>query len=444
MAKGSSLGANPAEAYRKQMQKRETKRNKEVRDKMREANVLYKDTAIMERKIEQFRGILRTRRMTAGEKEKLKSMEAELTEVTAKQKEAGIAPRKHNSDEKAVGFDPLAIATESKNALVQYASSEEENTDNDSTHQTARIGEAVLIEGDIFDTIKDRGSNGEGHGDSNSKSSRIDKAIDPNTLPPLPPGTPPLLSEDLDSGSIWPPLPSGPSPLFIQHNPHTSALSQQRSQTRGRGRGSGRSRGRAQRQHPYDRYPKGPNRHHISNTDAVRPPRSNNDGVVSPGAPYPIPTTVHNIAAYRPPQSQPRMPAGPVLAAEPQVRDLKKELTTLVPSAIARKSKQKERQRVLSAVPTAPMMVVNAAPDVDGEANGNGSGHTKSTSGNALGTMRQMDGVRFSTASKSNNQLRDTASSNAVSNNQKQAKDGDKNALDDEYQRFMDQVNRLQ
>ncbi|KAJ2790236.1 hypothetical protein H4R20_007045, partial [Coemansia guatemalensis] len=166
MAKGSSLGANPAEAYRKQMQKRDAKRNKEVRDKMREANVLYKDTTVMERKIEQFRGILRTRKMTAAENEKLKAMEAELKEVTAKQKEAGITPKKRNTDEKAVGFDPMAAATESKNALVQYASSEEESSDDDTTRQTARIGETIPIEGDIFDTNEDRDSDGEGHGDS--------------------------------------------------------------------------------------------------------------------------------------------------------------------------------------------------------------------------------------------------------------------------------------
>ncbi|KAJ1759696.1 hypothetical protein LPJ69_003675, partial [Coemansia sp. RSA 1752] len=64
MAKGASLSANPAEAHRRKMQKRETQRNKEVRTQMREAAVLHKDTTKMERRIEQLYEIKQTRKMT--------------------------------------------------------------------------------------------------------------------------------------------------------------------------------------------------------------------------------------------------------------------------------------------------------------------------------------------------------------------------------------------
>ncbi|KAJ2610266.1 hypothetical protein H4S08_003687 [Coemansia sp. RSA 1365] len=435
MAKGLSLGVNPAEAYRKQMQKRGTKRNKEVRDKMREVGILYKDTTVMERKIEQFRGILRTRKMTAAEKEKLNVMEAELAEVIAKQKEAGITPRKRNNDEKAVGFDPMAATTDNKNALVQYASSEEDSAE-DTTCKSARIGETVLLEGDIFNTSEDRELNS----DSSSESGNANKATDPDALPPLPPGTPPLLSSDIDFG-IWPPLPSGPSPLFIQNNPHTSTASQERGQVRGRGRGRGRgsNHGRVQRQRPYERHSKSSDKHYTNNSNAGGPPHSHSNGMVPPGVAYPVATSIRNVSGYRPPQP-PRQPVGPVLSAEPQVRDLKKELTTLVPSAIARKNKQKERQRVLAAVPTAPIMVVNAAPDVDDGSNA--SKHTLPTSENTLGTMRHMEGVRFSTTSKSGDHEKEVTS-NTVAEGQNQVRNDNKGTLDDEYQRFMDQVSKL-
>ncbi|KAJ2853535.1 hypothetical protein GGI22_004832, partial [Coemansia erecta] len=86
-----------------------------------------------------------------------------------------------------------------------------------------------------------------------------------------------------------------------------------------------------------------------------------------PLQPPPVPPFVVSAQhpAIRPPhRSQPAASSGTVLAAEPQVRDLKKELTTFVPSAIARKNKQNDRQRVLESVPMPPQMVINAAPEV--------------------------------------------------------------------------------
>ncbi|KAJ1849953.1 hypothetical protein LPJ70_000122, partial [Coemansia sp. RSA 2708] len=108
MAKGSALSANPAEAYRRQMQKKEAKRNKEVRKQMREVAVLHKDTSKMERSIEELRSAKQIRKLTAAEREKLKNMEDELKEVRAKQKEAGIAPKKRQAPAEVVGYDPLA------------------------------------------------------------------------------------------------------------------------------------------------------------------------------------------------------------------------------------------------------------------------------------------------------------------------------------------------
>ncbi|KAJ2812057.1 hypothetical protein FBU31_007658 [Coemansia sp. 'formosensis'] len=127
-----------------------------------------------------------------------------------------------------------------------------------------------------------------------------------------------------------------------------------------------------------------------------------------------------------------------VLTAEPQVRNLKKELTTLVPAAIARKTKQKERQQVLAAVPVVPKMVVNAAPDVDAEPSADTSGTSAASSTGILGAMRPLSGVRFRTR---------------VAEPQKQPQIAEpvkpkqelkgKSSLDEEYQKFVQQMNDL-
>ncbi|KAJ2900525.1 hypothetical protein GGI21_004755, partial [Coemansia aciculifera] len=114
MGRSGLLGADPNEAYRKKAQEREAKRNKEVRDKMRSVAVLHKDTTKMERKIEQYRKIVRVRKMTAAEREKLQAMEAELKDVLDKQKAAGIAPKKRDAASLAIGYDPMAAAAEAE------------------------------------------------------------------------------------------------------------------------------------------------------------------------------------------------------------------------------------------------------------------------------------------------------------------------------------------
>ncbi|KAJ2535434.1 hypothetical protein IWW35_006791, partial [Coemansia sp. RSA 1878] len=331
----ASLSANPAEAHRRKMQKRETQRNKEVRTQMREAAVLHKDTTKMERRIEQLYEIKQTRKMTVAEREKLKTLEDELKDIRDKQKEAGITPKKRQHVEENVGYDPLA-ESEAANALVQYASS---SGDSDNDIEPIEIGRTVQIDRDIFDTTAVAGGSDEAAYDAGE--------LGLNVLPPFPPGTPPLFAADLGIGELWPPLPSGPSPLFIQDNPDAAPLSD-----RGRGRGRGRANTRGHHQQHFEprrgdtqeeRTSNVTTQHHRAHPYAPRASRGR--GIMAHAPPVPA------IAARKPAYS------GTVLSAEPQVRDLRKELTAMVPSRIARKTKQKERQQVLDAVPTPPRMV---------------------------------------------------------------------------------------
>ncbi|KAJ2863627.1 hypothetical protein GGH94_003489 [Coemansia aciculifera] len=434
MGRSDLLGANPNEAYRKKAQEREAKRNKEVRDKMREAAVLHKDTTKMERKIEQYRKIVRVRKMTAAEKEKLQTMEAELKDVLDRQKAAGIAPRKREASDQVIGYDPMAAAevggshTRSANSPLP---SDSEGSDDDGV-DVATIGRTIpLNRDDDLDDIPSSLVEGRG--------------IDTDSLPPMPPGTPPLRPQDLDLDKIWPPLPSGPSPQYLQNNPRLDQHSN--------------SHGRGHSQRPPPRTPYRPHNHHSGGSSNerqghrahpyTRPPR--------PDMPQAIP---QGVSLNQPPPvppgfpQPPQLPAGlsrppprpaiaafsaTVLTAEPQVRNLKKELTTLVPAAIARKAKQKERQQVLAAIPMVPKMVVNAAPDVDAEPSASTSGASAAISSTGiLGTMRPLSGVRFNTHTSEPQKQPQVAEPVKPKQEQKS-----KNSLDEEYQKFVQQMNDL-
>ncbi|KAJ2493457.1 hypothetical protein IWW37_000546 [Coemansia sp. RSA 2050] len=445
MGRSDLLGANPNEAYRKKAQEREAKRNKEVRDKMREAAVLHKDTAKMERKIEQYRKIVRVRKMTAAEKEKLQAMETELKDALSRQRAAGIVPRKRDVTDKVVGYDPMAAAEAGGNrARPEDPSSDSEGSDDDNV-DVAMLGHTMpLNRDDELDSLP------------SSSATIKHKDIDADPLPPMPPGTPPLRPQDLGTDQVWPPLPSGPSPQYLLQNPRPGQ--QNNSQGRGYSQrppprtpyrpknhlGGHNNEQQAHRAHPYaqpniDRYGR-PN-----TAPHPRPgiPLTTSQGVsISQPPPVPPGFPLHPqlpTGASRPP-SRPAMPSlsAMVLTAEPQVRNLKKELTTLVPAAIARKTKQKERQQVLAAIPMVPKMVVNAAPDVDAEPNASTPGTGTVSSAGILGTIRPLPGVRFNTH-KSDNQKQAQVTEPAKPKQEQKSK----SSLDEEYQKFVQQMNDL-
>ncbi|KAJ2842834.1 hypothetical protein J3B02_005460 [Coemansia erecta] len=154
----------------------------------------------------------------------------------------------------------------------------------------------------------------------------------------------------------------------------------------------------------------------------------------------------------RPPPPIPPIPprlirpaSATVLAAEPQVRDLKKELTALVPAAISRKTKQKERERVLSSVPDVPKMVVNAAPEIEPDTDADLSKNNNSSNGNAvtlLGSFKPHSGIQFITSGKAESHAQCAQKQNEEKVTLAADKPAaDSGSLDDEYQKFLKQMN---
>ncbi|KAJ1663706.1 hypothetical protein IW140_004690 [Coemansia sp. RSA 1813] len=426
------------------MHERERKKNKETKKRMHDAAMLCKDTSKLEKKIEQYRNI--KRKLTNVETEKLHGLEAELKETVKRQKEAGIEPIKRlHIEGQAIGYDPLA-ATEDQSDLVDYGSS----LDGESIDEEA-IGKEIYLDGEEGDRepvvgdgpeigMDERGSSLGGHESD---------ALDDEQFPPMPAETPPPLPEDMDSEGIWPVVPSGPSPQFQAHHLQPNIQRKNNSfGTRGRGRqypnngergggaqrGRGRGRGNTHHQH-YMQEPTRP----IQTRTGQFPPQP-------PPAP-PFAASTQNPAIRRPPphHPQPSTSSGTVLAAEPQVRDLKKELTTLVPSAIARKNKQKDRQRVLESVPMAPQMVINSAPDVGIDqadpANRSEQKDVSSTTRDIIGNVRPAAGMNFSAALKSNSNS--NSSRNGSKPPKKEVDKNDSGSLDNQYQKFMSQMDKI-
>ncbi|KAJ2385471.1 hypothetical protein GGI23_006705 [Coemansia sp. RSA 2559] len=390
------------------MHEREVKKNKEMKKQMREAAVLYKDTSKLEKKIERYHSI--KRKLTAVEDEKLRGLNAELKETLKRKKEAGIEPesKKQRTDDQVIGYDPLAGA-EDQNALVAYSSSSDsESIDNDIVGKEIPLGQEYYEQEPAAPValspqtvrVTRRDSSSLGHEDD---------TLDDEQFPPMPEGTPPLLQENVDSNEVWPLVPSGPSPQFEAHYLQANG---QRTNTsfraRGRGRqssnGGGRGRGGEPRGH---RRGRGTSHFHPFAQMPGQPliPEGRRQFPLQPPPVPPFVVSAQHPAVRPPHRSQPAASSGTVLAAEPQVRDLKKELTTFVPSAIARKNKQNDRQRVLESVPMPPQMVINAAPEVGvGQAepvNRAGQSDAPLAAKDAIGNIRPVAGVSFNVASSS-------------------------------------------
>ncbi|KAJ2721751.1 hypothetical protein GGI07_003744 [Coemansia sp. Benny D115] len=402
------------------MQEREAKRNKETRKQQRESALLHKDVGKMERKIEQYKNITHMRKMTAGEREKLQRLEEELKEVKEKQKEAGISPQEQARPTKAAGYDPMqASETHAFSIGGQYQTSSDES-DGDS-------GAADAV----------RKSNLDDLGIKTIAVARTDGLDTGEQLPPMPAGTPPPLTSDDSGGVLWPPLPSGPSPMYLQANPHVAARSRQSRTGEKTGSQPHQSHGRGgqsnRRPHPYRARPDA----HGSQPAGMS---------LNPDAR----TSLRAGAELQ----QRRPNSATVLAAEPQVRDLKKELTSFVPAAITRKSKQQGRQRVLEAIPAVPKMVVNAAPVFDADADEESaskktpvqSSHanfssTGSSGSSLLSAIQPHTGIRFSSSYSHTGHSGSKASSGSSEKLEHNGKDGGAEnmgtSLDDEYQRFL-------
>ncbi|KAI9137433.1 WW domain binding protein 11-domain-containing protein [Paraphysoderma sedebokerense] len=372
---------HPADAHRRAQRQKEIKKNKEQRAKARETSVAYRDTKKLETEIERLSKIDRDRKLDKNGKEKLKQLKEQYEEIKGKRQELGITIKEKTIDSAKAGrFDPLAefhqrVMERQKEEENQESSEEELSTEN-------IVGLRSDSDSDLPDLPEEEPPIPSEDEDympplpEGPPPKKWKESLQPSDddAPPLPPDDldvdiPPLPSSDSEQESR-PPLPNGPPPpLYPSNNfsmpPHFAP--------------------------PFPRPP--PN---------FRPPLPPPE-FMAQRLPFPPRPFYHNpshpqlqhrqqrprpsrhefipdhavIHEYRAPQlssgvrsdqSPPKQiqsaltsSSAVVASAAPKIRDLKREVTALVPSAVRKKAGFKG---------TAGNVVVNAAPTiVDNETN---------------------------------------------------------------------------
>ncbi|KAJ1645992.1 hypothetical protein IWQ61_010250 [Dispira simplex] len=370
---------NPAELHRKQLHKKELKKNKTERKLHRELTLTHKDTTKLERDILHYQRLRQTRPLDKNQAAKLQSLQDELQHIRTAQGSQSTSAPIPSSDQQAVyGFDKLLgrhhrgssddEASEPRKTPYSALSMTKHYQDGISTSTlSSSPPPEVTIEVEnagSLPTHLDLGTSTI----TNTANEPTSNTFHPSPMstnednfPPLPPGPspsrprgmprPPL---SMKSPMPMPPgLPSGSRP-HQPPRPYPPPGNHELIRPPGFPPGRhpnewGRPRPRPPPYHPRPIRPIGPpvrpNRHHFSSSQQPTPPRP--------------PKTLQSKAdTFR---------SATVLSAEPVVRDLQKELTVMVPTALLRKQRtQRKRQNVLGQ-PTTTITTKPALPESEPE-----------------------------------------------------------------------------
>ncbi|PVU87149.1 hypothetical protein BB559_006175 [Furculomyces boomerangus] len=379
MAKGKS-NINPADKQRKLARKRELKKQKDVRKQQREVSILYKDTTKLEKEIEKYRDKEKSKQLDRNGAIKLKSLQEQLEKIRKARKERGIDTKRQKVDLEDVGFDPLNYG----NKLEDLESSEDSGSE-----YSSLSGVSGLESDEEGSTFK-----------KNQSLGRYD-----NELPPMPSEFPPFTPKELGLEILWPPLPKEPPPLFQRnfigmnnvippminqipptHNDQIHFFPNNYQQPQ---------------------FPIFPNIHHQSMGFGYPPSNPNfpvqgyqyenvHPDYVSNPVPYnnnlQQPQLVNENLDSEPDKKQtPRDPLdinsknneigankdmktetdennvqkeSVVMEAQPQLRNLRDELVSFVPSALLKRQKANKKKAVLDSIPKAQLPNIVSAPEI--------------------------------------------------------------------------------
>ncbi|SAM82531.1 uncharacterized protein UBRO_05233 [Ustilago bromivora] len=362
--------ADPVQAARKAAIKREAKRNRERKEQAQEARVLRQDTTALERQIQRLES--RQGTLDAEEQEELKRLQAEAAKV------------------KRIKEEYIRNHPDQRNFVRGYedgASSSSGQKTNDRPHIPAAsqfraaLPAAQLTQRDprwsiYYDAIfNPYGAPPPGmlYLEKSHAQLVAEGLLDDSKLPPLPEETAEYqcLGSDNDSNdsSIDEDLkdivmPAGPPPIRLlpDHQDMQRGFTVNNNPSRGRGHGpngGGRGRGMEEPRHHSGRQGRDPDQQggaRPNRNPSGLPPRP----LTGPSARLAPPMASAKASSSRPPvpASDPPRPPGPppsipdgvVIAAEPQLRDLKKESTAFVPAAL-RKKQQEEKARMKRGLP---------------------------------------------------------------------------------------------
>nr|CAG8594791.1 6376_t:CDS:2 [Entrophospora candida] len=414
--KKSGRTLNPADAHRKAMRQKEIKKNKAERRRIRTLVMMHKDTSKLEEEITRYKTLDKEKRLDKNGKVKLKDLEDKFSKIVETKKAHGVSVV--NDKPKAIFYNPSGLlpTTDAGNLQPRYA--EDSTTDDErslvhSDESTDDLSDDDENSEEIDDTDEEIDEDIPLPSGSPPKQINETSANDDDELPELPPGPPPSkkrleISDDEGKGNEGdesedddlPSLPPGPPPSMmkkqqkietkIPHPPSPSSFGFYHSN-----------------HHPpfllpanpfmmYNGPPPGPLNNQIQNMIPPHPPSPNSFPPGTGSNPFGrLPTPIHGqiysshtqvsrpppfstkFSHYGPPPLQNQQPKqfsqissspnsissslSPFKSnstAEPQVRNLQKELTALVPASLLRKKAASNKPKVIR--PS-----VNTAPNID-------------------------------------------------------------------------------
>ncbi|GBB87714.1 hypothetical protein RclHR1_01420017 [Rhizophagus clarus] len=399
--KKSGRTLNPADAHRKAMRQKEIKKNKAERKRVRTLVMVHKDTSKLEEEIARYKSLDREKRLDKNGKAKLKDLEDKFKKILETKKAHGVNLQKEKEkstpkEHVPVYFHPTLNPSGLPPPGVVKSEEEKEGSSE----------------------VDDSGS---GHSDNGSEAEAKQESDEDIPLPPgappakesddelpeLPPGPPPKKEESDDDD--LPDLPPGPPPnsniyshspamarpsptpppfgfnhqgppfppppgTFVFNSPLASQNQRQNVRPPAFASGIGPN--------PFSS-PSAPMHsiqnqgyHSMRSMDIPHPrPPPFSSQVSHYGPPPQIPNGNNNISSRTFSQQSisnntktnnsqyskaaaNAATATPVIQAAPQVRNLQKELTTLVPTALLRK-------KAAASKPKVARPIVNAAPNID-------------------------------------------------------------------------------
>ncbi|RKP08941.1 hypothetical protein THASP1DRAFT_23153 [Thamnocephalis sphaerospora] len=437
---GRGKASNPVEAHRRAMRKREVRKNKEERQKQREGKLATADLGQLRRDVERLSALEAGDRLDGFSRKRLEQSRARLRKATTVQKSAARQREQAQQTQTRLPENPK-LSVYYHPTLNPYGVPPPGATYKEIALTPSMFtGESGVEDGDVS-SASDSGSDSDDDAlpklppgipppidhDNDALSDEelpdlppgtppplpnedADGAEDGDEMPDLPPGTPPPLPDTDEQTPSYPqvrhipvtmpppfagPPPPPPPPVFagvappfagpphaFQHPPPHRFQGPPMQQAP---HGGGHQRLPPAQRRPPQMDPLNPEE------DFVPPP--------PPSLPTPIRPGAQGTAAPRPLQTPtpPARAAPPaVISAAPQLRDLRKEVTTLVPTAVRRKlgnnasrqaisttepdTAQTPSERGDTAVPMVKRMRINAAPDLDTSATASSSAYKPSIS----------------------------------------------------------------
>ncbi|CAB4389017.1 hypothetical protein RhiirA5_353913 [Rhizophagus irregularis] len=398
---------NPADAHRKAMRQKEIKKNKAERKRVRTLVMVHKDTSKLEEEIVRYKALDREKRLDKNGKAKLKDLEDKFKKILETKKAHGVNLQKEKEkpttkEHVPVYFHPTLNPSGLPPPGVGVKSEEEKE-------DSSEADDSGSGDSDNDSEAEDKQ---ESDDDIPLPPGAPPAKESDDELPELPPGPPPK-KEESDDDEL-PDLPPGPPPNSnISSYSHSSAMARPSPSHPPFGFNHQGSpfppppgtfvfnsplASQSQRQNvrpppppafvsgigpnPFSSPPPAPMHSLQSQGYPVRPmdiphprPPPFSSQVSHYGPPPQIPNSNNNISSRtfshqsisnntKTINSQYNKAAAnaatatPVIQAAPQVRNLQKELTTLVPTALLRK-------KAAASKPKVARPIVNAAPNID-------------------------------------------------------------------------------